>query len=194
MTAQPITSRPHRIRLSLRSTVLWMLTFAGFPLGSVAARLVAGPIDGPLPALLGGLVNGLVIGGAQAWALGRTRPSPLAWVLATGLGLSIGLWLGAGAVDYGTDLGSLVVQGAISGLLVGVGQAAVLFRRIGPVAMAWPVFLAGAWALGWAITVAVGVEVDLHFTVFGSSGAITVTALTLVLPATLSRTSQEDQS
>ncbi len=43
------------------------------------------------------------------------------------------------------------------------------------------------WAAGWAITTSIGVEVDEQFTVFGSSGAITVTALTVVLPLALRR-------
>ena len=47
--------------------------------------------------------------------------------------------------------------------------------------------LSAAWALGWTITTAVGVEVGEQFTVFGSSGAVTVTALTLVLPYLLNR-------
>ena len=82
---------------------------------------------------------------------------------------------------------ALAVQGAICGLAVGAAQAVVLARRLGRLAIAWPVALAGLWALGWTITTAVGVEVDDHFTVFGSSGAVAVTALTAVLPAMLAR-------
>ena len=37
------------------------------------------------------------------------------------------------------------------------------------------------WALGWAVTTLVGVAVDDQFTVFGASGAVTVTALLGVL-------------
>ena len=47
------------------------------------------------------------------------------------------------------------------------------------------VALAAIWAAGWAVTTAVGVEVDQQFTVFGSSGALVVTALTAVLPSSL---------
>ena len=36
--------------------------------------------------------------------------------------------------------------------------------------------------LGWLITASIGVEVVEQFTVFGSSGAIVVTASTIVLP------------
>ena len=44
-----------------------------------------------------------------------------------------------------------------------------------------------AWAAGWAVTTSIGIEVDEQFTVFGSSGAIVVTALTAVLPIALNR-------
>ena len=173
--------------LTLRSAGAWMLTFAGFPLGGVAARLVAGPVDGPVAALVGGLVSGAVLGGVQAWGLGRHRPPAIAWVVATAVGLAVGLWIGAAAVDYGTGMSSLVTQGIVCGLAVGLAQAFVLLRRVGAVAFLWPLVLGAAWALGWAITTAVGVEVDEQFTVFGSSGALTVTALTLVLPALVNR-------
>ena len=173
--------------LTLRSAGAWMLTFAGFPLGSVAARLVAGPIDGPTAALVGGLVSGAVLGAFQAWGLGRHRPAALAWVVATAVGLSLGLLAGAAAVDYGTGMSELVLQGVVCGFAVGLAQAVVLVRRVGTAAFAWPFALGAAWGLGWAITTALGVEVDEQFTVFGSSGAITVTALTLVLPALVNR-------
>ena len=88
-------------------------------------------------------------------------------------------------VGFETGLGALVVQGAISGLAVGGAQALVLRDRLGRPAWAWPAALAVAWAAGWAITTTFGVEVDDRFTVFGSSGALVVTALTAVLPVTL---------
>jgi hypothetical protein len=186
----PTTPRRRAAMLPLRDAARWMLTFAGFPLGSVVARFLAGPVDGPWSALLGGLANGVVLGVVQACALGRHRPPIVVWALATGVGLALGLSLGAGAVDYATDATSLVVQGAICGAAVGLAQASVLVRRLGGVTAAWPILLSVVWALGWAITTAVGVEVDEQFTVFGSSGAIVVTGLTLVLPAVLHRTKE----
>ncbi len=194
MSDAPTTSRRWTAAIPLRDAVRWMLTFAGFPIGSVLARALVGPVDGPWPALLGGLVNGVVLGALQAWALGPRRPSAVTWALATGVGLGVGLLLGAGAVDYATDTGSLVLQGAICGVMVGLGQAAVLVGRLGPASAAWPVLLGAAWALGWAITAAAGVQVEEQFTVFGSSGAVVVTGLTLLLPIALHRTRQENPS
>jgi hypothetical protein len=166
----------------------WLVTFAGFPLGSVLAKAIAGPIDSTAAALLGGLVNGAVIGAVQGWALRPLGVPFTRWVVATAVGLMVGLGAGATAVGFGTSMPQLAVQGALCGLAVGVGQAVVLAGLVGrKVAASWPLALGALWALGWTITTAVGVEVDERFTVFGSSGAITVTVLTAVLPLALAR-------
>ena len=175
--------RPSRLRASAR----WMVTFAGFPLGAVVARAVAGPVDSAGAAVVGGALTGAVLGAVQWWGAGRSRLPARSWIVATAVGLSIGLTIGATAVDFATDLGSLVVQGAVCGLAVGTAQAVVLQRRLGRLALAWPMFLAAAWAAGWAITTSIGVRVEEQFTVFGSAGAIVVTALTAVLPFALDR-------
>ena len=170
-----------------RPVVRWMATFAAFPIGSVTAKVLVGPIDSTVAALVGGLVNGAVIGAAQGWALRPVLDAWRRWALATAVGLMIGLGFGATVVDFTSSMPALAVQGAICGLTVGAAQATVLARRLGRLAVVWPVALGALWALGWAITTAVGVEVDDRFTVFGSSGAVTVTALTAVLPALLAR-------
>jgi hypothetical protein len=92
-------------------------------------------------------------------------------------------------VDYQTDLGSLATQGAICGAAIGVAQAAVLYRRLGRIVLAWPATLAGLWALGWTITSSAGIDVEAQYTVFGSSGAIVVTAATSVLAIVLATAS-----
>ena len=91
-------------------------------------------------------------------------------------------------VDYQSDIGSLVIQGLVSGALVGAAQAAVLLPRLGSIALVWPVALAGIWAVGWAVTTSAGIQVDEQFTVFGSSGALVVTLLTACLPVILNHT------
>ncbi|NUS51166.1 MAG: hypothetical protein HOQ22_09045 [Nocardioidaceae bacterium] len=165
-----------------RTVARWLVSFVGFPLGAVAAMLVAGAVDGVAPALVGGLVSGAVIGLAQAWAMRADRRLTAGWTVATALGLSAGLAVGSGAVGFGTTLADLVVQGAVCGLAVGAAQTVLLLPRIGAVAWTWPAYLSAVWALGWLVTTTVGVEVDERFTVFGSSGAVTVTLLTAVLP------------
>jgi len=186
LTTPTSATAPARPPWHRRPALRWIVTFAGFPLGSVAARAIVGPIDTTTAALLGGAINGAVIGAVQGWALRPTGVAIARWIAATAAGLMIGLGIGATVVDFSTSLSSLVRQGAICGLAVGVAQAVVLVPRLGRLALAWPLLLGALWAAGWAITDAVGVEVDEHFTVFGSSGAVLVTGLTAVLPYALS--------
>ncbi len=182
ITATPTTD-------SLRVALRWVVSFVGFPLGGLAAMLLVGPVDSPLAAAAGGLVTGAVLGTAQAVALRADRRTSAAWVGATALGLAAGLTLGSGLVDFGTGLSDLALQGAVSGACVGLAQLVVI-RRVGRLAAAWPAYLAGAWALGWTITTTVGVQVEDQFTVFGAAGAVTVAALTSVLPILLSRSAR----
>ncbi|MCW2737526.1 hypothetical protein [Nocardioides sp.] len=174
-----------------RTVARWMVSFLGFPLGGLAAMVVSGPVDSPAAAILGGLLTGSVLGAAQAVAM---RADLLTWVTATAAGLAVGLAVGSSVVDHRTGLGDLVVQGAISGLGVGAAQSLVLVRRIGPVALLWPAYLAAAWAIGWAVTTAAGVQVEEQFTVFGAAGAVTVTLLTAVLPVLLHTRSFTEKS
>lgn len=183
MSTLTMTRRP----TLLATTARWMVTFLGFPLGGFVAGLIVGPVDGPVPAILGGLIAGAILGAVQLWGLGRQRPGAVPWIAVTAVGMALGLGIGAAAIDYSTELSALVVQGAITGLLVGSAQAAVLLPRLGRLAFAWPPALAALWAAGWAISTSIGIRVDEQFIVFGSSGAIVVTALTAVLPITLHR-------
>ena len=164
------------------SALRWLPTFFGFPLGGFLAELVVGPVDGLAPALVGGAVTGLVLGAVQSWGMGAGGPPARQWIAATAAGLTVGLALGSAAVDYGTGVGDLVVQGAICGLAIGTAQALVLRGRV---AYLWAPALSALWALGWAVTTAIGVDVERQYTVFGSSGALVVTAATALLPVLL---------
>ena len=184
-TAAPRTrlAEPRRAR---RSVGRWMVTFAGYPLGGYAAFLLTGRVDSPVPAVAGGFLTGVVLGAIQVWAMGPARPRPMAWILATAAGMMVGVAAGAALVDYQTDLASLVAQGAVTGALVGIAQAIVVVPQLGALAFAWPVFLSGTFATGWAVTTSAGIDVDQQFTIFGSSGALVATLLTAVLPLVLS--------
>ena len=165
-----------------RSALRWLPTFIGFPLGGVMAELIAGPVDDLGAAFLGGAVAGIVLGAVQAWGMGANGPPARDWIAATTAGLAVGLALGSSAVGYGTGLGDLVVQGAICGLAIGAAQALVMRGRV---ASLWAPALSALWALGWAITTSIGVDVETQYAVFGSSGALVVTAATAVLPVLL---------
>ena len=172
---------------ALRTTARWMVSFLGFPLGGLAAILVVGAVDNLTAALIGGLITGTILGAAQSWALGRSGPPALQWIAATAVGLMAGFGVGSSVVDYHTSLAALTVQGAISGLAVGLAQAFVLRRRLGWLVLLWPAALPVVWALGWVVTTSIGIAVDQQFIVFGSSGALVVTAFTAVLPLVLTR-------
>lgn len=183
ITVTPVqTNHPLPTR---RVLLRWMLSFVGFPLGGLAAWLLVGPVVDTTSAVTGGLLTGAMLGAVQAWALRADRRQLIAWTLATAVAMAVGLAAGASAVGYTTSLRDLVLQGVLTGAAVGVAQAAALWRRTGPLAMAWPVCLALAWGAGWGITTLAGIGVDEQFTVFGSSGALVATLLTAVLPLVL---------
>ncbi|CRK55983.1 hypothetical protein [Alloactinosynnema sp. L-07] len=140
------------------------------PAGLLGLAAAGGRVDDPVAALVGGAVTGLVIGAAQALAGGL----PQLWTVATSAGMAAGLTVGATAVGFGTGLGDLVVQGAITGLVVGPAQALVLSGR-GRVI--WVIAAPALWALGWLVTTLAGVDVSRQCTVFGGSGALVHSAL-----------------
>ena len=86
-TPAPAATAPGPLRAAAR----WMVTFVGFPLGGLTTALLIGPVDSLVSALLGGLVTGAILGAVQAWGLGRNRPSPVQWIVATAVGLMVGL-------------------------------------------------------------------------------------------------------
>ena len=72
--------------------------------------------------------------------------------------------------------------GAVSGVLIGGAQAALLMRRGVANAWMWVVVTGIAWALGWLITASVGVALAPGWPVYGASGAVVsqiITALAL---------------
>jgi hypothetical protein len=165
-----------------RGALRWLPTFLGFPIGGFVAELIAGPVDGLGAAILAGAITGLVLGAIQAWGMASNGPPADRWIIATTAGLAVGLALGSAAVGYGTSVADLVLQGAICGLCIGTAQAFVLRGRV---AYLWAPALSALWALGWAVSASIGVDVDTQWAVFGSSGALVVTAATAALPALL---------
>lgn len=162
-----------------RTWLIWTAGFVAFPIAGLAGTAVAGRVDSPIAALSGGAVAGLVLGIGQTLA-SRGRLDIRRWVPATGLGMGLGLLLGATAVGYGTSLGSLALMGALTGVVLGTAQAlalpAVTRRR-----WAWALAVPALWALGWTVTTLGGISVDEQFTIFGAYGAVTFSALSGLL-------------
>jgi hypothetical protein len=159
--------------------VIWTAGFLAFPVAGLAGTAAAGRVDTPIAALLGGAVAGLVIGAGQAVASSR-RLDPRRWVPATGIGMGLGLLLGAATVGYRTSLADFALMGGLTGLVLGVAQAVALPHRTHR-RWIWAAALPVLWALGWTATTLGGIAVDQQFTVFGAYGAVTFAALSGLL-------------
>lgn len=167
-----------RTRL-LRPWALWTAGFLSFPLAGIAGGALAGPVDDLAAALIGGAVTGLVVGTGQSLA-GRGAVPARRWIPATTIGMALGLALGASAVGYGTSLAALALMGLLTGVPLGVAQALAFPRP----RWIWALTTPPLWALGWTVTTLAGVDVATQYTIFGATGAVTVSALSgLVLLA-----------
>src|SRR3954452_19012704 len=163
----------------VRTWLIWTAGVLAFPLAGLAGAGVAGRLDDPIAALLGGAVTGLVIGTGQVLA-SRGRLDIRRWVPATGVGMALGLLLGAGTVGYDTSLADLALMGALTGAVLGPAQALALPRGTRR-RWLWAVAMPPLWALGWTITTLGGIAVEEQFTVFGAFGAVTFSALSGLL-------------
>jgi hypothetical protein len=162
-----------------RTWLIWTAGFLAFPIAGLAGTGVAGRVDSPVAALVGGTVAGLVLGVGQTLA-SRGRLDIRKWVPATGIGMGLGLMLGAVVVDFRTSLGDLVLMGALTGLVLGPAQALAL-PRAARLRWAWAAAVPVLWALGWTATTLGGIDVDKQWTVYGAYGAITFSALSGLL-------------
>jgi hypothetical protein len=173
-------TRPGSTRASLvRTWLIWTAGFLAFPLAGLAGTAVVGRVDSPVAALVGGAVAGLGIGLGQTLA-SRGRLDIRRWVPATGVGMGLGLLLGAVVVDYQTSLPDLALMGALTGLVLGPAQTWALPPGT-RMRWAWAAAMPALWALGWTTTTLGGIAVDKQFTVYGAYGAITFSALSGLL-------------
>ncbi len=163
----------------LRPWLIWTVGFVSFPIAGVAGAAVVGRVDSPVAALAGGVITGVVIGAGQSLASSR-RLDPRRWIVATAVGMGVGLLLGAMVVGFGTSLTDLAVMGAVTGLVLGGAQAVALSTRVS-FRWAWAAAIPVLWALGWTLTTLAKVDVDKQYTVFGAAGAVTFSAMSGVL-------------
>lgn len=173
-----------------RSLLLrWIVAIIGFPIGGYIGHMIGGPAATVPAALISGLIAGAVIGAGQALALGLFRPQALAlWAGATAVGLGVALAAVTAVIGLIETQTEAIILGAISGLALGAGQAALLMRE--RIANAWMWFVASgvAWAVGWAVTSGVGVALAAGWPVYGISGALASQIITgVVLWKVLSR-------
>ncbi|MGQ0550629.1 MAG: hypothetical protein ACT4PY_13280 [Armatimonadota bacterium] len=160
----------------MRLWLYWLLTTASFPISGGAAFAIFGPVNGIARGALAGFVAGACLGIAQWVGLRQLVPLTGGWILASGIGLSAGLALGIAAFGTRTDGVALVLRGALTGAVLGLGQW-ILLRQHATGAAQWIPAIAVGWALGWTVTRAVGVDLSKGWTVFGLSGAAVFAAL-----------------
>lgn len=172
--------------LSRSFLLRWMPTFLGFPAGGALAIALTGPVNAPVPALLGGLLAGIVIGAAQWLALRDRLPDAAWWIPATAIAHAVGLAAGSALVGYQTSMAQLALQGAVTGLALGIAQGLVLRRSV-PGWPRWTLAMPLLWALGWVVTTAAQVQVDRQFSNYGALGALAFTLLSGLLLGRLLR-------
>lgn len=172
-------ARPRRRDTFVGSWVIWTAGFLAFPIAGLAGRAVAGRVDDPAAALVAGLITGAVVGAGQ-WLVSRGRLRLVPWILATALGMGVGLLLGATVVRFETSLGDMALMAAITGLGLGVAQTLALPGRTRS-RWWWAAAMPVLWALGWVVTTVAGIPAEEQFTIFGASGAATFSALSGVL-------------
>jgi hypothetical protein len=183
----PTSHQHEEVAVSERSNVItkwarWLATFVGFPAAGVVARACIGGVDDITAAVVAGLASGAVLGAIQAIVGGLPAQHRLRWVFASACGFSLGLAAGAVLVGYRTDAASLVVMGAVCGAAVGAAQAFSMPMAVRD-RLAWAVATPLLWAGGWWITAQVIVDADRQHAVFGSSGALFVSAISGILVA-----------
>src|SRR5438034_11771660 len=97
----------HNWRPLARRLWVWpVAVLVSFPIGGYLADLVVDGVDSVGAALVGGLIAGLIIGAAEWFAL-RRWVSWL-WIVATSIGMAVGLTAGAALVGYGISRGDLL--------------------------------------------------------------------------------------
>jgi hypothetical protein len=178
--------------LTGRDLLLWTATLLAFPLAGLAGRAVAGPVDATWRAFLAGAVAGLVLGVAQ-WLALRRIGIDARWIPATAGGLAVGLGLAFAIFGYGDTVSDMWIVGAVIGLGIGIAQWPLLHGLVRG-SVTWIPATAAAWALGWTVTTAIGVDPDDRWAVFGLSGSATCTVLLGAVLWVLARSGRPDRT
>jgi hypothetical protein len=162
-----------------RFWLFWVLAFLSFPIAGLFANLI-GSVTTPVRAVIAGAIAGATLGLIQ-WLVLKSRLPLLTvwWVVATSIGMAVGLAIGTAFLGSETTGNELLWRGAITGLCIGVAQWIVL-RQVLPLpqSVVWMGVLSLGWALGWYVTRAAGIDLSPKWSVFGVSGALTFQLLT----------------
>ena len=111
--------------------LFWGMAFLGFPIAGVLANLVSA-VTTPVRAILAGSIAGATLGIIQWFVLRSRLPSlPIWWVVATSIGMALGLSLSTAFLSTETAGKELLWRAVITGLCIGIAQWIVL-RSVSP--------------------------------------------------------------
>ena len=128
-----------------RFWLLWFIAFTGFPIGGLLVKLLIGPINTLASAALGGIISGAILGLVQWLVLRGQFPLSIFWVMASSIGMAVGLTLSTALLGSDTGGSVLLWRALITGLCIGIIQALVLRSSLS---------VPNVQALIWAVTVA----------------------------------------
>ncbi|HEX9388675.1 MAG TPA: hypothetical protein VF918_20285 [Anaerolineales bacterium] len=164
------------ITISWRFWLFWGLAFLGFPIAGLLANLI-GAVTTPVRALLAGAITGATLGLVWWLVLKSRLPLSIWWVVATSIGMAVGLAISTVLLGSETGGNELLWRAAITGLCMGIAQWIVL-RQVLPQSIIWIGVMAIAWTVGWFITRSAGIDLSYKWSVFGASGALAFQFLT----------------
>ncbi len=133
-----------------RFWVFWGIAFVGFPIGGLVANRIVGAVSNPVSAILAGAITGAVVGGAQWLVLKSQMPLSPLYILATSVGMSLGLGISVALFGNETNGNELFVRAFITGLGIAIAQGIVLWQVV-PNSSVWVVVVALSWVIGWFI-------------------------------------------
>jgi hypothetical protein len=156
----------------------WLVATLAFPIGGLIGHLVGGPAATIPAALISGAIAGGIIGLGQGLALRLGSQALVAWAPATAIGLGLSLAAVTAVIGQITTSAEAAMLGAVSGLVLGIGQAVVLQRHGVPKNWIWVPASGIAWAAGWFVTASAGIALEAGWPVYGLSGAIVSQVIT----------------
>ena len=134
-----------------RFWLLWFIAFTGFPIGGLLVKLLIGPINTLSSAAFGGIISGAILGLVQWLVLRGQFPLSIFWVIASSIGMALGLTVSTLLLGSDTDGSVLLWRALITGICVGIAQALTFRSSLSvPVVQTaiWTVTVALAWTLG----------------------------------------------
>jgi hypothetical protein len=169
----------------------WFIAFIGFPIGGTLAKLLIGPVSNQTAAALAGAITGAALGAAQWLVLRQQSSISMLWIVATSLGMALGLAVSVALLGSEVEQ-NLLWRALVTGLLVGIAQALIIRFELSVTslkAVVWVLTISLGFVIGWFVTRSVGVDLSPKWSVFGSTGAWAFQILTGTIMYLLLRSS-----